>query len=167
MTAWDWRGLSVALTCAAARTARASVWHRRRTGKAMNRPVWPRTCQYWNRSPRRRAYRSLTRSCLLAMSASKRRRRRAGLHKHGFAPGRGDATSANGCRSFDVLEPLADGFRNWSKKDYVVTPEEMLSTARSCWPNCCRNDRAGRRHARLGTNHGGTKMACSPTAKAR
>ena len=28
--------------------------------------------------------------------------------------------------SFDVLEPLADGFRNWAKKDYVVSPEEML-----------------------------------------
>jgi len=28
--------------------------------------------------------------------------------------------------SFDVLEPLADGFRNWLKKDYVVTPEELL-----------------------------------------
>ncbi|WP_140417237.1 hypothetical protein, partial [Vibrio cholerae] len=28
--------------------------------------------------------------------------------------------------SFEVLEPLADGFRNWQKKHYVVTPEEML-----------------------------------------
>jgi catalase-peroxidase len=25
-----------------------------------------------------------------------------------------------------VLEPLADGFRNWLKKDYVVQPEELL-----------------------------------------
>jgi catalase-peroxidase len=25
-----------------------------------------------------------------------------------------------------VLEPLADGFRNWQKKDYVVSAEEML-----------------------------------------
>ena len=29
-------------------------------------------------------------------------------------------------QSFAVLEPLADGFRNWAKKDYVVSPEEML-----------------------------------------
>ena len=28
--------------------------------------------------------------------------------------------------SFEVLEPLADGFRNWLKQDYVVTAEEML-----------------------------------------
>ena len=28
--------------------------------------------------------------------------------------------------SFAVLEPLADGFRNWLKKDYVVSAEELL-----------------------------------------
>ena len=28
--------------------------------------------------------------------------------------------------SFEVLEPLADGFRNWQKTHYVVTPEEMM-----------------------------------------
>ena len=28
--------------------------------------------------------------------------------------------------SFDVLEPIHDGYRNWVKKDYVVTPEELL-----------------------------------------
>lgn len=44
-----------------------------------------------------------------------------------FAAGRGDATlEQTDVESFDVLEPLADGFRNWQKKHYVVTPEEML-----------------------------------------
>ncbi len=44
-----------------------------------------------------------------------------------FTSGRGDATDEmTDAASFDVLEPLADGFRNFLKKDYVVSPEEMM-----------------------------------------
>jgi len=44
-----------------------------------------------------------------------------------FAPGRGDATDEmTDAASFDSLEPLADGFRNFQKADYVVSAEEML-----------------------------------------
>ncbi|MEO1041758.1 MAG: catalase/peroxidase HPI [Pseudomonadota bacterium] len=44
-----------------------------------------------------------------------------------FAPGRGDATDATtDAASFDVLEPLADGFRNWQKEAYAVSAEEMM-----------------------------------------
>lgn len=44
-----------------------------------------------------------------------------------FMPGRGDATQEQtDVASFDVLEPVADGFRNWQKQDYAVSTEEMM-----------------------------------------
>jgi catalase-peroxidase len=44
-----------------------------------------------------------------------------------FEPGRGDALQEQtDTSSFRVLEPLHDGFRNWVKSDYAVSPEEML-----------------------------------------
>ena len=44
-----------------------------------------------------------------------------------FKPGRGDATDdMTDAASFDVLEPVHDGFRNWLKEHYAVMPEEML-----------------------------------------
>ena len=44
-----------------------------------------------------------------------------------FAPGRGDATQEQtDVESFEVLEPTHDAFRNWLKKDYAVTAEELM-----------------------------------------
>ncbi|MFK7892170.1 MAG: catalase/peroxidase HPI [Granulosicoccus sp.] len=44
-----------------------------------------------------------------------------------FSPGRGDATDEmTDAESFDVLEPLADGFRNFEKEKYAVGPEELM-----------------------------------------
>ncbi|MCA1769027.1 MAG: catalase/peroxidase HPI [Halomonas sp.] len=53
---------------------------------------------------------------------------RAGFDVHvPFHKGRGDASDdMTDIDSFEPLEPLADGFRNWQKKDYLVKPEEML-----------------------------------------
>jgi len=44
-----------------------------------------------------------------------------------FSAGRGDASNEEtDVEAFAVLEPVADGFRNWEKQSYVVKPEEML-----------------------------------------
>jgi catalase-peroxidase len=44
-----------------------------------------------------------------------------------FAAGRGDATAEmTDAESFEYLEPIHDGYRNWVKKDYIVQPEELM-----------------------------------------
>ncbi|MEZ5007568.1 MAG: catalase/peroxidase HPI [Chitinophagales bacterium] len=44
-----------------------------------------------------------------------------------FIPGRTDATQEQtDAASFAVLEPMADGFRNYQKKKYTLTTEELL-----------------------------------------
>jgi catalase-peroxidase len=44
-----------------------------------------------------------------------------------FLPGRGDTTDAlTDAASFEALEPIHDGYRNWLKKDYAASPEELL-----------------------------------------
>ncbi|WP_421861026.1 catalase/peroxidase HPI [Oceanicaulis sp.] len=44
-----------------------------------------------------------------------------------FTPGRGDATAEmTDADSFEPLEPLADGFRNWMKARYSVSAEELM-----------------------------------------
>ena len=76
-----------------------------------------------------------------------------------FEPGRGDATDEQtDADSFSVLEPLADGFRNWQKADYVVEAEEMLLDRAQLMGLTAHEMTCligGMRV--LGTNHGGTK----------
>ena len=44
-----------------------------------------------------------------------------------FMPGRGDATDEmTDTESFESMEPIHDGYRNWLKKDYVVSAEELM-----------------------------------------
>ncbi|HDO1384948.1 TPA: catalase/peroxidase HPI [Aeromonas veronii] len=75
-----------------------------------------------------------------------------------FAPGRGDATQAQtDVASFEVLEPLADGFRNWLKQDYVVTAEELLlDRAQLMGLTACEMTALVGGMRVLGTNHGGS-----------
>ncbi|MBT00735.1 MAG: catalase/peroxidase HPI [Oceanospirillaceae bacterium] len=76
-----------------------------------------------------------------------------------FLKGRGDAKQEmTDVDSFEPLEPLADGFRNWQKKDYVVKPEEMLLDRAQLMGLTAPEMTVligGMRV--LGTNHGGTK----------
>ena len=77
-----------------------------------------------------------------------------------FSPGRGDATQAQtDADSFAVLEPLADGFRNWQKEDYVVSPEEMLlDRAQLLGLTAAEMTVLVGGMRVLGTNHGGGKQ---------
>jgi catalase-peroxidase len=76
-----------------------------------------------------------------------------------FTPGRGDATDEmTDAASFEPLEPVADGYRNWLKKDYVVQPEELLLDRTQLMGLTAPEMTAlvgGMRV--MGTNHGGTK----------
>jgi catalase-peroxidase len=76
-----------------------------------------------------------------------------------FAPGRGDATQEmTDVESFEVLEPLHDGFRNWLKDNYVVKPEEMLlDRAQLMGLTAPEMTTLVGGMRVLGTNHGGTQ----------
>jgi catalase-peroxidase len=76
-----------------------------------------------------------------------------------FEPGRGDATDEmTDAESFEPLEPVADGFRNWLKKDYVVSPEELLlDRAQLMGLTACEMTCLLGGMRAMGANHGGTK----------
>ncbi|MCX7323081.1 MAG: catalase-peroxidase, partial [Hyphomicrobiales bacterium] len=75
-----------------------------------------------------------------------------------FAAGRGDATAEQtDAASFSVLEPVADGFRNWLKKDYAVSAEElMLDRAQLLGLTAAEMTVLVGGMRAMGTNHGGT-----------
>ena len=77
-----------------------------------------------------------------------------------FAPGRGDATEEmTDAASFEVLEPIHDGYRNWLKQEYAVSPEELLLDRTQLLGLTAPEMTVlvgGMRV--LGTNHGGTRQ---------
>jgi catalase-peroxidase len=76
-----------------------------------------------------------------------------------FAPGRGDATDEmTDADSFEPLEPIHDGYRNWLKKDYAVRAEELMLDRTQLMGLTAPEMTVlvgGMRV--LGTNHGGTR----------
>jgi catalase-peroxidase len=76
-----------------------------------------------------------------------------------FAPGRGDATDAmTDADSFRVLEPIADGYRNWFGSAYDVAPEElMLDRTQLMGLTAPQMTVLVGGMRVLGTNHGGAK----------
>ena len=76
-----------------------------------------------------------------------------------FHAGRGDATDADtDADSFSVLEPVADGFRNWLKKDYAVSAEELLLDRAQLMGLTAPEMTVLLGGMRvIGTNHGGTR----------
>ncbi len=76
-----------------------------------------------------------------------------------FSPGRGDATAEQtDADSFAPLEPIHDGYRNWLKKDYLVSAEELMLDRTQLMGLTAPEMTVlvgGMRV--LGTNHGGTR----------
>ncbi|MBQ0797987.1 MAG: catalase/peroxidase HPI [Porticoccaceae bacterium] len=75
-----------------------------------------------------------------------------------FSPGRGDATDEmTDTDSFEAMETLHDGYRNWLKQDYVVSAEELMLDRTQLMGLTAHEMTVlvgGMRV--LGTNHGGT-----------
>ena len=76
-----------------------------------------------------------------------------------FKAGRGDASQEQtDIESFEPLEPIHDGYRNWLKKDYVVSAEELMLDRTQLMGLTAHEMTilvGGMRV--IGTNHGGTK----------
>ena len=130
------RPLSAAPTSAAARTAPAFAWRRRRIGKSTSPPSWRRCSKPWRASSG--AFNgaqsggkkvSLADLIVLAGCAGVEQAAKNAGHEVTvpFTPGRMDASQEQtDAASFAVLEPIADGFRNYLKTKFSVSAEELL-----------------------------------------
>ena len=129
------RPASAAPTTAAAPTVRGSGWSRSAAGRPTTRPPWRRCCR-----PSRASRRSSTTAAggkrisladliVLAGGAAIEQAAAAGGHTVTvpFAPGRTDASQdQTDVEAFAVLEPQADGFRNYLRAGEKLPPETLL-----------------------------------------
>jgi catalase-peroxidase len=130
------RPRSAAPTSAAARTGRAFAWRRRRIGKSTSRPNWRRCCKTlegiqkeFNSAQSGGKKVSLADLIVLGGCAAVEQAAKNAGHDVTvpFTPGRTDASQEQtDVESFAVLEPAADGFRNYLKTKYAVSAEELL-----------------------------------------
>ena len=81
-------------------------------------------------------------------------------HKVPFTPGSGDATQEQtDVQSFEPLEPIHDGYRNWLKKNYTISAEELMLDRTQLMGLTAHEMTVlvgGMRV--IGTNYGGTKL---------
>ena len=126
----------MAPTSAAAPTAPAFVWRRRRIGKSTSLPNWRRCSRRlegiqstFNSAQSGGKKVSLADLIVLAGCAGIEQAAKNAGHKVTvpFTPGRMDASQEQtDAASFAVLEPIADGFRNYQKTRYAASAEELL-----------------------------------------
>ena len=119
---------SAARTCAAARTARASASPRRRTGRATS-PSALRSAGVLEPIAAETGASVADVIVLAGNVGVEQAAKAAGFDvtvpfSHRVV---GDATDEmTDAESFEPLEPIHDGYRNWLKKDYVVSAEELM-----------------------------------------
>ncbi len=153
------RPRSAAPTSAAARTARAFVWRRRRTGRSTSPRSWRRCSRRSRASSRRSTARqtggkrvSLADLIVLGGCAGVEQAAKNAGHAVTvpFTPGRMDASpEQTDVASFAVLEPVADGFRNYQKAQVHRAGRGAAGgQGAAADPDRARDDGARRRPAR-------------------
>ena len=130
------RRASAAPTCVAVPTARGFALRRRRTGRSTSPPSWPTCCRRWrgssqdfNGSASGGKKVSLADLIVLGGSAAIEKAAKDGgvAITVPFAPGRTDASQEQtDVESFEVLEPRADGFRNYVRAGEKAPVERLL-----------------------------------------
>ena len=127
---------SAAPTSAVGRTGRASASPRRRIGRSTSLPNWRRCSKplqgiqkAFNAAQSGGKKVSLADLIVLGGCAAVEQAAKKAGHdvEVPFTPGRTDASQEQtDVESFAVLEPVADGFRNYLKTQYAVSAEELL-----------------------------------------